>query len=231
MTGYRPAMPDRSVPLTGAPGKAILAVVDKAIETRWDDAREIARKTPGRTIDEKVDAITESYVRQLTLIGAAAGGTAAAPGVGTLAALGAIGAEIAAFAFKATEMIVTIGAAYGHTEATPEQLRSWVLSVLAYGDNAAAGFAETAGMLGAGATLEIVNGASASWFHTVNRYLGRKVLTRFGARKGASTLTKLLPFGIGAVLGAATNLATAKLIARNADRFFKQLPAALHALP
>lgn len=224
-------MPRKDLPLSGAPGKALLTVIDRAIETRWDVAKETARKTPGRTVDEKVDAITKSFVTQLSLVGAAAGGTAAMPGVGTLTAFSVVGVEIAAFVFRATEMILTIGAAHGHTEADPHQLRSWVLSVLAFGDKAAAGFAETAGLLGAGATLEIVNGASSTWFQTVNRYMGRKVLARWGARKGASTLSRLLPFGIGAAFGAGTNYATARLIARNADRFFKELPTQLYALP
>ena len=33
--GYRPGMPDKDLPMTGVPGKAVLAVIAKAVETRW----------------------------------------------------------------------------------------------------------------------------------------------------------------------------------------------------
>ena len=224
-------MPDKELRFTGAPGKVVLAVVGKAVETRWDEALRTAGRTPGRTVDEKVAAISSTFVKQLAALGAAAGGTAAVPGVGTLAALGATTAELGAFTFRSAEMILTIAAAHGHTEAEVEQRRAWVLSVLAFGDDAAIGFEEVSTKLAAGMTLQAARSGGNSWFQTVNRYLGRKILARWGARRGATVLGKVLPFGIGAAFGAGTNFAMARAIARHADKFFRSLPASLEALP
>jgi hypothetical protein len=220
-------VPDNDLPLTGVPGKAVLAVIGKAVETRWAAAKDAARGAPGPTVDARVATLTDGYVKQLAALGAAAGGTAAIPGVGTLAALGATGAELAAFTFRFSEMIIAIGAAHGHDDADEERRKAWVLAVLAFGDEAAVGFAQVSANLAAGVTLQAAKGAQTNWFHTVNRYLGRKILARWGARRGAATLGRVLPFGIGAAFGAGTNYVMARAVAKHAHRFFTRLPADL----
>ena len=73
--------------------------------------------------------------------------------------------------------------------------------------------------------LDAAQGTRSGWFHTVNRYLARKLVTRFGAREGAAALGHLLPFGVGAAFGGATNWFMARGIAKDAMRLFRQLPA------
>lgn len=224
-------MPKKDLPMKGVPGRAVLAVVDKAVETRWDEALVVAARTPGATPADKADAIARHYTRQLAGLGAAAGGTAALPGVGTLTALGTTTAELAAFTFRVSEMVLAIGAAHGHTAAGVEQRKAWVLSVLAFGDEAAVGYTSIVSALGGARALAAAQGSRSSWFQTVNRYLGRKLIARFGAREGAAALGRLLPFGIGAAFGGGTNWFMARGIARDATRLFRQLPADLGALP
>lgn len=228
--GKHSAVPRKDLPLTGVPGKVILAVVDKAVATRWDEAHAAATGAPGPTAEAKVAHLAQRYTRQLGALGAAAGGTAAIPAVGTMTALGATTAEIAAFTFRSTELILAIGAVHGHVHGGHEQRKAWVLSVLAFGEHAAAGYQEAAGTLGGGVVTQ-ARSASNHWFQRVNGYLGRKILARWGARKGAVWLGHLLPFGIGAAVGGTTNLVMARAIARHADRFFRTLPTGLAALP
>jgi preprotein translocase subunit SecG len=223
-------MPDKDLPLKGVPGRAVLAVVDKAVATRWEDAVRVAREAPGASPDERSAAIAKQFTRQLAGLGAAAGGTAALPGVGTIAAIGTTTAELAAFAFRASEMVLAIGAAHGHTAASVEQRKAWVLSVLAFGDDAAEGYSSIVSSLGGAKALAASQGGSG-WFQTVNRYLGRKLIARFGAREGAAALGRLLPFGIGAAFGGGTNFFMARGIAKDATRLFRQLPSGLGALP
>lgn len=229
--GQAAGVPDKDLPLKGVPGRAVLAVVDKAVETRWEDACRLAAATPGATPDAKAEAIARQFTRQLAGLGAAAGGTAALPGVGTLAALGATTAELAAFAFRASEMVLAIAAAHGHTAAGVEQRKAWVLAVLAFGDDAAAGYSSIVSSLGGARALEAAQGGRGGWFPTVNRYLARKLVARFGAREGAAALGRLLPFGVGAAFGGGTNWFMARAIAKDARRLFRRLPAGLGALP
>lgn len=224
-------MPDKDLPLKGVPGRAVVAVVERGVEARWDDALALAARTPGATPEAKARAIGAQFTRQLAGLGAAAGGTAALPGVGTLTALGATSAELAAFTYRATEMVMAIGAAHGHVAAEEEQRKAWVLAVLAFGDDAAAGYTTIVSTLGGAKALAAAQGSRSGWFPTVNRYLARKLISRFGAREGAAALGRLLPFGIGAAFGGGTNWFMARGIARDAIRLFRHLPVDLSALP
>ncbi|HYX43496.1 MAG TPA: hypothetical protein VE760_00545, partial [Acidimicrobiales bacterium] len=58
----------------------------------------------------------------------------------------------------------------------------------------------------------------------INRKLGRSVLTRFGTRRGAPALGRVLPFGIGAAVGGSANYLSVQAIGRHADSFFRSLP-------
>jgi hypothetical protein len=215
-------MKDKDLRTTGLAGKVLVGVIGNAVEGRWDDARRTAATVGGTTTAQRVEAVTDHYVRQLAVLGAAAGGTAAVPGVGTIAALGAATAEVAAFAHRAAELILAIGAVHGHTGSDAQERKSWVLAVLTFGESAAAELGAVSTAL-ASEAARTASSDRGSWFQRLNGYLGRKLLARFGARRGAAMLGRVLPFGIGAAFGAGTNYVLAKRLAQHADRFFAAL--------
>jgi len=120
-------------PVLDAAGKALIEGVDRAVTSRWDRAIEIAHTTPGRDSAAKAKAISSPIRKSMTALGAAAGATAAAPGIGTSVAMGTLLAELGVVALKTTDMVMSIGAAYGHTDASAEERRAWVLAVMAFG--------------------------------------------------------------------------------------------------
>ncbi len=221
-------------PLLDAAGKALIEGIDRAVESRWDHALETAERTaPGASADVKTRLIAAPVKRRMTVLGAAAGATAAAPGVGTSAAVGAIVAELGVVALQVTDMVMAIGAAHGHTDASAEERRAWVLAVLAFGDDAAEEFTTLArdiGLkLGENHALELASeaiGGGAGQVATVdalrriNQALVAQILQKWGARKGAATLGRLLPFGIGAAVGGSANYMMLRELASQADDFF-----------
>ena len=137
-------------------------------------------------------------------------------------------------ALQLTDMVMAFGAAYGHTDASPEERRAWVLAVLAFGDDAAEEFATMArdvGLkLGDGQAIELAGEAieggagqvvTIDALRRINSALVAQVLRKWGARKGAATLGKLLPFGIGAAVGGSANYVMLRELAKQADEFFK----------
>ncbi len=221
-------------PLLDTAGKVLIEGIDRAVENRWDEALETAEETaPGASAEVKTRLIAAPIKRRMTALGAAAGATAAAPGVGTTTAVGAIVAELGVVALQTTEMVMAIGAAYGHTDASPEERRAWVLAVLAFGDDAAEEFTTLArdiGLkLGDNQALELANeaiGGGAGQVATVdalrriNQALVTQILQKWGTRKGAATLGKLLPFGIGAAVGGSANYVMLRELAKQAEEFF-----------
>lgn len=222
-------------PLLDAAGKALIEGVDRAVASRWDQAQEVARVTPGLHPGEKAKAIAAPVRKSMTALGAAAGATAAAPGIGTSVAMGTLLAELGVIALKTTDMVMSIGAAYGHVDATPEERRAWVLAVLAFGDDAAEEFSTLVRDMGLnisdGHAIEIAGeavGGGAGQMATIdalrriNTTLVAQVLKKWGTRRGAATIGKLLPFGLGAAVGGSANFMMIREFAKQADRFFAQ---------
>ncbi len=220
-------------PLLDAAGKALIEGVDRAVGSRWERAQEVARSAPGAHPTAKAKAITSPIRKSMTALGAAAGATAAAPGVGTSVAMGTLLAELGVVALKTTDMVMSIGAAYGHLDATAEERRAWVLAVLAFGDDAAEEFSTLVrdmGLnLGDGHAIEIAGdavGGGAGQMATIdalrriNTTLVAQVLKKWGARRGAATVGKLLPFGLGAAIGGSANFMMIREFSKQADRFF-----------
>ena len=205
----------------------ILSSVDSAVEKRWDRARSLAASTTG-TIDERIRQARRLYVREMTAIGAAAGAAAAVPGVGGVGSLGTAAAELGWFATRSADMVLVVAAIHGHTEATVEQRKAWILAVLAFGEAASAGFTKVAGETGQTLGQKLVGKIPATKLARINKTLGKTVVTKYGSKKGAVALGRALPFGIGAVIGGTANYAFSRALASQADRLFRQLPSPLH---
>lgn len=213
-------------------GKAVLRGVDTAVANRWDSATLRAAQAEGNTPDAKVRFLTKKFRKELVAVGAATGAVAAAPGVGTAAAASALAADLGWFAMRATDLIMAIGAVHGHTESTTEERRAWVLSVLAFGDEAAIQFESLltqfeqsspesgqrlknriAGVAGTDA-------ATLDALRRINSSLAGRVVAKFGSRRSVLAFGKLMPFGVGAAVGGSANYALVRAISSHANKFF-----------
>lgn len=219
-------------------GKAVLKAVDTAVERRWDDALKIAAEADGETAEAKTSAIISRFKKELTLVGAATGAIAAAPVVGTATAAGALAADMAWFAMRATDLIMAIGAANGHAEATEDERRAWVLAVLAFGEESAEKFASLLGEVaeaeaadGLGQRAAGVVGGDAltlDALRRINTDLAGQVVAKYGTRRSALAIGKLLPFGVGAVVGGTANYSFVRMVGNQARKFFSDTARTLH---
>ena len=218
-------------------GKAMLKAVDIAVDRRWDDALQIAADADGDTPEAKTSAIISRFKKELTAVGAATGAIAAAPIFGTAIAGSALAADMAWFAMRATDLIMAIGAANGHTEATDEERRAWVLAVLAFGEESAEKFAS---LMGEVATSEAADGLgqraagvvggdalTLDALRRINTDLAGQVVAKYGARRSVLAIGKLLPFGVGAVVGGTANYGFVRMVGNQARKFFATSTAAL----
>jgi len=55
----------------------------------------------------------------------------------------------------------------------------------------------------------------------MNQKIGRKLLTKYGTKRGGVSLGRLIPFGIGAAVGGAFNYTTMQKFGNAADDYFK----------
>lgn len=228
----RKAIEQIPAPALNMVGKAVLQGVDKAVEERWDRAVRMAAEAEGNTVDQRIRSISKRFRRELGTMGAASGAVAAAPGLGTSAAAAALVADLGWFAMRSTDLIMTIGAANGLTHSTVEERRAWVLAVLAFGEEAAEQFAgllteiDVSTAIGGErltARLASMAGSDAATLDAlrrINTSLATTVISKYGSRRSLLAVGKLLPFGVGAVVGGSANYTMIRVVSTQARRFF-----------
>lgn len=204
-------------------GDIIVAGVDKGVETRWIPAKERAARAVGTTHKAKLLDVRKAFASELGLIGAAAGGAAALPGVGTAASLTLAAADLGWTTMRLADLVLTVAALHGHEEADIDERRMWVLAVLAGGSTSTKVATKLAKEVGKGLGGKATRAIPAATLSSINKVLGRTIITKYGTKRGAIAIGRLLPFGIGAAIGGSLNFATVRAVTRGADKFFSLL--------
>ena len=196
----------------------IITWVDRAIDVQDATLRNYLSQAGGgnaddQTASDQAGALESQYLATVSGAGAAVGGAASIPGVGTGLAVGLSVAETVAFLDGTALFSLASAELRGyHVRDLPRRRALLLLVVL--GDDAVrlvppAADGETEGW---GRRLMELDDASVA---EINRTGEKWLLTRFGPRQGMVIVGRLVPFGIGAAVGAAGNALTAKgVIAR-----------------
>ena len=202
------------------------AVLDKALAVqrpvivayvdRW-------RTAPGANPARVARIIERRYQAGVSAIGAASGGVAAVPGVGTAAALATGLAEVAAFVEATALYTLATAEVHGISTDDPEVRRALVLAVL-LGEAGMAAI-EAEGVAAAHWAPVLTHGVNRELIGRVNKTLMRHLGAKFGVRQGALFLGRALPLGIGVGVGVAGNLALSRAAIKSVRRAFGRPPA------
>ncbi|HEX2284981.1 MAG TPA: hypothetical protein VHI10_09175, partial [Mycobacterium sp.] len=231
-----PATADES---PGTAAKALSAIIERgsrvqapAIKAYVDRLRE---RNPNATPAEIVTKLEKHYMAAVTASGAAVGSAAAFPGVGTLAAMSAVAGETVVFLEATAVYVLALAEVHGIPADHRERRRALVLAVLVGEDSKHA----LADLIGPGRTSGawVADGAATLPLPAVSQLNSRLLkyfVKRYTLKRGALMFGKLLPVGIGAVVGGVGNRLMGKRIVANARNAFgnppPRWPAALHVL-
>ncbi|HVU74936.1 MAG TPA: hypothetical protein VHE83_18375 [Mycobacteriales bacterium] len=214
---------------------AVLDTAQSALERGIDAAmrvqrpavqRHIARvraRHPEATPNQVVGLLETHYQRLVAGIGAAAGASAAAPGLGTAAGLALNVAEISAF-LEATSLFCLAVAEVHGIPLDDARRRRALLYVVLLGDS---GSKIVGKVMGApakewGRLLE--DATPIAVVETANKLLGQRFLTRAGRKQGALLLGRELPLGVGALIGGVGNHRLASEAIKAARKAFGPAP-------
>ena len=196
----------------------------------------LRRAHPAAGPAEIVAKLEKRFVAAVTASGAAVGAAATLPGIGTLAALSAAAGETAVFLEATALLVLALASVYGIPLDHRERRRALVLAVLV-GDNSKAAVAE---VLGGGRTTggwvsESMASLPLPAISKLNNSMFKRFVKRFALKRGALMFGKLLPVGIGAIIGAIGNRMAGKKLVRNSRSAFGpapvRWPVTLHVLP
>lgn len=184
----------------------------------------LRRARPDATPAEIVTVLEKQYLRAVTGTGAAVGGAAAVPGVGTVAALALSGGEVALFLEATALFALAVAEVHGIRVEEVERRRTLVLAV-ALGDHGAMLVEKMAGRTGQHWGDLLPDAIPMSSITAINKTLGRWFWTRYGRKQGMVAIGRIAPFGIGAAIGAAGNRAFGRTVVNTSRRVFGPSPA------
>ncbi|MGL5817999.1 MAG: hypothetical protein ACRCYR_10575 [Phycicoccus sp.] len=163
------------------------------------------------------------FTAAVSATGAASGGAAAVPGIGTPAALGLALGDVAGFTGVAALYVLSLAEIHDLPVTELERRRTLVLGVL-LGDAGANSVQKVAARTGTHWGRAVVNAVPVQSLRQVNRVLGKNFVTKFGTKQGILVLGKQVPFGIGAAIGGVGNTAFARMTVRSAKRAYGPAP-------
>jgi hypothetical protein len=235
-----PATRDGGDENPSAAAKALSSIIERSARVQAPAVKayvdRLRRQSPGATPAEIVTRLEKHYLAGVMASGAAVGSAAAFPGIGTLAAMSAVAGETVVFLEATSLYVLAVAEVFGIPAGHRERRRALVLAVLVGEDSKRA----VADLLGPGRTSGawLADGAATLPLPAVtqlNSRLLKYFIKRYTLKRGAIAFGKLLPVGIGAVVGGVGNRLMGKRIVANARNAFgappPRWPAAIHVLP
>jgi hypothetical protein len=223
-----------------AAAKALSAILERSTRVQAPAVKayvdRLRSQRPDATPAETITRLEKHYLATVMASGAAVGSAAAFPGIGTLTALSAVAGETVVFLEATSLFVLAVAEVHGIPADHKERRRALVLAVLVGEDSKHA----VADLLGSGRTSGawLSDGAATLPLPAVSQLNSRLVrffVKKYTLKRGAMALGKMLPVGIGAVVGGVGNRLMGKKIISNARKAFgpppPRWPATLHVLP
>lgn len=192
--------------------------------------RSIRSRRPDASPQQVVAILERRYLTAVTTGGALVGASAAIPAVGVGAALVLSGVETAGFLEASALFAQSVCEVHGIPVDDPERARTLVMAMM-LGSGGADLIRQFAGQAAGGSSR------SAFWGELVTSSLPRSLvgpladrvqrtfLRRFAVSQGGSVAGRLVPFGIGAVLGGGGNHLMGRRVVQASREAFGPAPA------
>jgi hypothetical protein len=226
---------NRAVDEHGNPTPAFQRIVLKTLDVQRPLVlrylNRMHRLHPDDSPAELAERMGKQYLNAVTGGGAAVGGTAVVPGVGTAAALGLSAAATVGFLEATALYAQSVAELLGIPTDDPQRSQTLVMAVMLGDDGRKLlrDFTSQASGTGAGplggalAAISGTSGVSDMLFHQMSRMF----MKRFIVRQGAGMLGRMVPFGVGAVVGGVANRALGKGVIKGAQGLFGPMPSVL----
>lgn len=220
-----PAEPDLSGPAAGA----ITSALRRAIRTQTGLARAYVRSLRKNHPDESPAQLRERldsrFLTTVTASGAAVGATAAVPGVGTVIAFGAIGAESLVFLEAAAFYTLAVAEVHGVEVRRGEHEELLVMTVMLGASGTALLSNSIASGGGAAGGSLATRALRVPGLREVNRRMMNRFIRKFAVKRATLAMGKLAPAGVGAAVGGWGNRRLGRTVVDTANATFGAPPA------
>ena len=209
-------------------------IVDTALRAQRPLAakyvRSLRAKRAGLSDDELIAHVEKRFLAMLTASGAGVGGVAALPGVGTMAAVALTAGEGVAFAEACAFLTLAVADIRGVDMSDPARRRTVMLGVLG-GEKGAEIIGKALGKQGAQWSTVLSGVAPDYMVKFADKQVRTWIKRKLAARMGGLWAGRLIPFGVGALIGGAGNRVVARSVIEAERTIFSQAPSALLDAP
>lgn len=206
--------------------KMVVSVLDNASRLQAPAVSgyvdKLRRAHPGESPAQIIQRLENQFLLAVTGSGAGVGAAAALPGVGTVTSLAAAGAETAFFLEASALFTLAVANVHGINPQDNEQRRALVLAV-ALGDTGMKVVERTVGH--SAKNWGTLLATRVPGISQMNDSLLKRFVLRFLTKRVALLAGKVIPAGIGAVIGGVGNRALGKGVIGNAQKAFGPPPA------
>lgn len=215
-------------------GDMLVRALDRALRVQRPAARAFARRlrraAPDATPQDLLVAAEKWYRRTAMGAGGGVGAASAIPGIGTATGLALISAEVVSFLDLTALYALTVAEIHGDATDDPERASALVMGIMLgdRGRKLVTEYVRTRApqtLLKSAAWGELVTDALPQVFvGELGQRLSTTFLSKFAGTRLGGLIGKLLPFGIGAAVGALGNRALANDVIRASATAFGQPP-------
>jgi UPF0271 protein len=219
---------------TASRGDVLVRALDRALRVQRPAAlafaRRLRRAAPDATPDDLLRVAEKWYRRTAMGAGGGVGAASAIPGIGTATGIALISAEVVSFLDLTALYALTVAELHGDATDDPDRARALVTGILLgdRGRKLVTEFVRTRApqtLLKSAAWGELVTEALPKVFvGELGQRLSTSFLSKFAGTHLGGLIGKLLPFGIGAAVGALGNRALSNEVIRTADGAFGPAP-------
>jgi hypothetical protein len=221
--------------------RALLRAVDVQRPLVLANLRRMRRKYPHETPAQLSERLERDYLRAVAGAGAAVGGTAAFPGVGTVTSLGLSAAATVGFLEATALYAASVAELHGVHLEDPERARTTVMALMLGEEGTALLSAFSGQALGRGGNPTRAWGTAlnrsvpSSALKAIQSSVQKRFLAWMVKKQGGAMIGRALPFGVGAVVGGAGNLVMGRAVVKAAREAFgpapEVLPGEFHVKP
>lgn len=183
----------------------------------------LRRRNPEASPEQVIGLLTREYSRVLQGAGGAVGAAAAFPGVGTGVSMILSGGDVATFFSASAAYALCVAEVHGVEDGDLDRRRALLLATV-LGESGARSIEEVAGKSAAAWGTSLMTTMPKSTIRQVNRVLTRRFVKRQIAKQTSLMMGRIIPFGIGAVVGVAGGRALAKTVVHQATKAFGPPP-------
>lgn len=183
----------------------------------------VRRKNPGASPAEVLALLEREYLLVSATTGGAVGAAAAVPAVGTGVALALTASNVATYFAASAAFSLAVADVHGIEVDDVARRRALLLTTI-LGEDGARAVGEM-GLFSQGRwATQLLTKLPLGTVKTVNSTLTKRLVRTQATTQGALAFGRILPFGIGAVVGASGARALSKTVVRNARKAFGDPP-------